>query len=205
MLPVASKPGKIADEANVSSKACSLGVGCSAKESAERKEDTMGFWVSSECPKCGADIDTRLYGLSSGLGPPTIRCGKCGQLIETRRRELSQMGPLGWLWLLLSSAIFAVGGGMLGGMSMAITRSFWVPGNWPDKLDFSKFFQDILIWGGAMLAIQIYRGICSLLRKPGEPFPGTYWNLQLDIQGKVCVLLIVIPVISLLLSFVFGP
>jgi hypothetical protein len=165
----------------------------------------MGFWVSSECPTCKADIDTRFYGLSSCLGPPTIRCGGCGQLIKTKRRELTQMGPVGFLWLILSSVIFALGGGILGSISMAISRSFWVPGTWPNKVDFSKFYQDTLIWGGLMLAIQIYRGIRSLLRKPGEPFPGTYWNLQIDVQGKVCVLLVGIPVISLLFSFVFGP
>lgn len=165
----------------------------------------MGFWIDSECPSCGKTIDTRLYGLSSGLGPPTILCGGCGQLIKTKRREVAQMGPLRLLWLLLSSALFVLGIGILGGLSMAITRSFWIPGRWPDKIDFSDFSQDGLFWGALMVALQIYRVIRSLLRSADKPFAGSYWNLQLDMQGKVCVILTVIPVGSWLLSLVFGP
>jgi len=165
----------------------------------------MGFWIDSQCPSCGNSIDTRMYGLSTGLGPPTILCGGCGQLIKTKRREVAQMGPFRLLWLLLSSALFVLGAGLMGGLFMAITRSFWKPGPWPDKIDFTYYFWDGLLWGALMVALQVYRVIRSLLRSADEPFVGSYWNLQLDMQGKVCAILTVIPVGSWLLSLVFGP
>ena len=165
----------------------------------------MGFWIDSSCPTCGKSIDTRMYGLSSGLGPPMLRCGGCAQLIKTTRREVAQMGPLRVVWLLLASGILVLGGGLMGGLSMAITRSFWIPGTWPDKLSFDHFFQDGLIWGSLMIALQVYRVIRSLLRSGDEPFPASYWNLQIDMQGKMAVLLTFIPVGSWLLSLVFGP
>jgi hypothetical protein len=56
-----------------------------------------------------------------------------------------------------------------------------------------------------MIVLQCYRIIRSLLRRADNPFAGTRWNLQFDVQGKVCLILTGIPVVSWLLSIVFGP
>ncbi|MDZ7344836.1 MAG: hypothetical protein ONA90_10035 [candidate division KSB1 bacterium] len=49
------------------------------------------FYTEIKCPYCKAGIDMWLLGLNSGLGPPLLACGKCGQIVQTGRRESSKM------------------------------------------------------------------------------------------------------------------
>lgn len=81
----------------------------------------VGSIETLRCPRCRRGFDTRVYGISSGLGPPAIRCRSCDAVVATDRIEWRDMSLLRRVRYVLLSLVYMVFLGYLGAVS---TRGF---------------------------------------------------------------------------------
>jgi hypothetical protein len=91
----------------------------------------------------------------------------------------------------------------MGALSFSMAQGLWTQPRWQFANGVAA--AGFVFWAGAALVVQSYRAICSHRRQDEEPFHANYWNLQIDVQGKFIMAWVAVPVVSWLLSLVFGP
>lgn len=157
-----------------------------------------------KCP-CGHTLETRILGLCSQLGPPTVRCPGCGSEVESGRAEWPDMSRLARVRYFVMSLVYVGIVGFLGGYSYGAARDYWLrrPHATDELPDFTGpvFVTGFLLWGGAVVLLQFYRIFASILRsgrRRSRPIRG-FWNLQTSLQLKVLTLLLLIPAFAWLI------
>ncbi|WP_309735155.1 hypothetical protein [Chamaesiphon sp. OTE_75_metabat_556] len=151
-----------------------------------------------KCQNCGFPIEMRLFSVSSGIGPAEINCVKCGELVDTGRREWGEMSSSnkGRFYVVTLLYIFMLG--LLTGNFIDQAYQLWNKDPVIVNLRYEAMpFQMFAVAGGvAAVLLQIYRIRDSTRRSRrtnnkltmSEFMLGIQWNLQF----KCLVFLIVI-------------
>jgi hypothetical protein len=122
--------------------------------------------VIVSCPKCGMAFSGRLFGITSGLGPPTFQCASCGHLIASGKDEWPRLGfgrraryvvvsllygaLLGFLYAIAVLGAYRTAGRIVTGAEPTLTGVLLVA-----------------VWaafGVAVLGVQAYRVVASIRR-----------------------------------------
>ncbi len=146
------------------------------------------------CAKCSFPFDCRILGFSSGLGPPVIVCPVCKSLIHTDRQEWDDFSENQRQKYLGYTIFYTVAVGLMGGFASEIAHHCWVYGIEKNGIFFDVLLPASLLWAGTAIAIQIYRVHCSLQRYSHHRYRpytgGLFFNCQVDLQFKVCIVLV---------------
>lgn len=148
------------------------------------------------CPECGRALDAHMYCLFTGLGPSRVECPKCGCAFESKRKEWNDLHWMGKLRFFALSVFYALILGLTGGIFWVLTgpEGFAPPEtSSPDPFALLKMLPGIVGVVIAIAAVQIYRIITSLRRQretDQASFRATFWNLQLNVQLKMGIVLI---------------
>jgi hypothetical protein len=144
------------------------------------------------CENCGHNVEAHLS-IYSGLGPPRRRCSKCGKPYYTGRQEWPTFSAGRRVWFIVYSfAAAAVVGGLAWGMAAA-TFGAIRDRSW--EVDLGRYWVVGILagtcWAGAILALQAFRKSSSVRRfQAGDKvYKGRFWNLQVEVELKVMVVL----------------
>jgi hypothetical protein len=159
-----------------------------------------------KCTNCGTAVDFRIMGVSSNLGPPVVTCHWCKQVMSSERLEWDDMATRTKVFYVVMSIVYAAVVGLLGGMAVDATVQFIQTGAMRFRYGWSEpaFWIGAAVYGALTVLLQIYRVHCSRWRSrtaPGQPIKGFVFNVQTYLQGKVLLLVIVVPGILWLVSW----
>ena len=151
----------------------------------------MHFSIQS-CTQCQNPLETRILGLCSGLGPPTVRCSKCGlvnTLVRKEWRDFSALDVARYLTIsVLAIAGFALVGAIVGCLSYPIPDVPW--GKRPVDATNPGFVPGAVVFSLLALSLQLYRIASSRsCNAPSQlvPFPQSWHQLQTNLQAKACL------------------
>lgn len=141
------------------------------------------------------------FGISSLLGPPVVACHRCGTPVATGRVEWCDFDRFGKGWFFGVSILYLAMLGFFGGISTDATYQFVHDGTWKDSLRFSEstFWLGVGVWAMFVVFTQAYRIVSSLRRSQAteqKPLPRSLRSLQIGMQLKCFLLLVLIPALA---------
>jgi len=154
-------------------------------------------YLPVRCRQCTSAVDVSLFGLSTFLGPPIVRCHWCGYPVETERLEWQQFPRRAKVWFLGVSLLYVILGGLLGGLSFDVSYELARTGEFPASWRFGapSFMAGCVFWAALVVAIQVYRIRCSSVRsreQVAKPLRGSFFSVQLGLHAK-CLALLILP------------
>jgi len=179
-----------------------------------RSNQVLEVDVLTLCPRCHRAVDNRIFGVSTGLGPPLVRCPKCATEFRTERKEWAQFSNGEVARFALLTVLYFVGCAVTGaavhqllyctmffGRCNGVGVDHWTLGNaGPGGA----------LFGVLVLATQLHRVRCSHARV-AAPAPvvvvPSRWDLQLSVQNKFRAVFICLCILAMLMLFahvIFG-
>ncbi len=147
------------------------------------------YWFTLHCPHCRTHVDMRLFGITSMLGQPDVKCRKCKAVFESGRYEWVDLYVNHKVFYVIVSAVYAAFAGFLGGFMTMLWYNYGVHGReqFPPSPD-AAFYVGAVIWAVGVLGLQAWR-VCRSVRRTScnaESVPETsFWNLDSDLQLKL--------------------
>ena len=168
----------------------------------------MGTVFLVSCPNCDDTVDAYL-GIHTGLGPPRLKCGRCGKKFPTGRREWPEMSPGRKGWFVFFSLVCICAGAFLAGAMNALAfRAGYTLKETVALEDpaFTRVMYPLVgFWAVLLILLQGYRVHCSIRRwqRPTRRLPrAPWWSLQLGAQIKVAFVAIGLSVVAFLVGLI---
>jgi hypothetical protein len=164
--------------------------------------------VITLCPRCRRAVDNKMFGVSTRLGPPLVRCAKCATEFRTDRKEWAHFSLRERSQFTLLTVLYLAGCGVTGafvyqlfyctmffGTCSGVGVDHWTCGNaGPGGA----------LFGVLVLATQWHRVRTSQARvtapAPVVVVPST-WDLQLSVQNKFRAVFVFLCILSMLMLF----
>ena len=163
------------------------------------------------CPHCKNVVDLNIVSLSSGLGAPVVRCGKCSRPVRTGRKEWESFGGSDQARFFAMSGVYAAAGVVFGHIFGAMAYHVLTNG-FVDEGEFNNGgdFWGALIVPVFLMTVQAYRVIDSKRRNApaevrswdDESIPkNMLFGWQCCVQGKMLLLFAAVAAFVCLIGF----
>lgn len=141
-------------------------------------------------------VETRYVGLYTGLGPPIVVCGNCGELVRVGRKEWESFVTTDRRRFVIASVVevvaFSFAGAILGGAAVkAFSRLPWAEKT--TGLSVSGFYFGAAMFALLGTALQTYRVVASKRRSASDveaPYMRRILELQTNLQLKATILIL---------------
>ena len=156
------------------------------------------YFTLKNCPHCGNILDLNILSLSSGLGAPVLRCGKCSRPVRTGRKEWESFEDSDRTRYLVVSGVYAAAGVVFGYVFGAMAYHVLTNG-FADK---GEAYNAGNFWGALLVpvfltAVQAYRvrdskrrdAPAGVVPRDDESVPkNMLFGWQCFVQGKMLLL-----------------
>jgi hypothetical protein len=163
-----------------------------------------------KCPGCNKEIGggiSKVYGIriKTGLGPEQVRCGKCGQVIETGLLEWQHMSTGQKVCYGILSVINSAVGSFMPGLSIFFFADRFV--GLPSQGDVTNrvMLTSFLVFFMILLSLQVLRVEFSNRRvdeTTQEIMKASFWSWQLNFQMVVLLAGLALFVLGALAFFI---
>lgn len=164
--------------------------------------------VVTLCPQCHRAIDNKMFGVSTRLGPPLVRCPKCRTQFRTDRREWAELSRAERVRFFLLTTLYLGGCGVTGafayqglyctiffGKCSGVGVDYWT---WVSAAPGGALF-------GILVLLTQWHRVRTSQARMAAPAPVVVvpraWDLQLGLQNKFRAVFIVLCILSLLVLF----
>jgi hypothetical protein len=145
--------------------------------------------VITQCPRCRRAVDNMMFGVSTHLGPPLVRCPKCATEFRTERREWTHFSKVERARFSLLTVVYLAGCGVTGATVYQLLYCTMFFGSCSgvgvDHLTWSNAGPGGVLFGALVLGTQWHRvrtsQVRATARDPIVVVPTT-WDLQLGVQ-----------------------
>lgn len=142
-------------------------------------------------PALSRAVDSKMFGVSTGLGPPIVRCPKCTTEFGTERKEWAHFSPAERVRFSLLTVLYLAGCAVTGAAvyQLLYCTTFFgrCSGVGVDHWSWGNAGPGGALFGVLVLATQWHRLRTSHARVTA-PAPvievASTWNLQLSVQNK---------------------
>ena len=148
----------------------------------------MAAYLISCCTNCSNPVSID-FGIHSGLGPASIQCSNCGEVIETDRSEWTDKTSAGKLRYILFSNIYVYAGAFFGALCIRGAFHLWQNPYQENMTLAGPGIAPGIIFGALLvLYVQITRVFASIKRSKNpdtSPYKPPLFNFQIFIIPKV--------------------
>ena len=167
----------------------------------------MSGYLISCCTNCYNPISLD-FGIHSGLGPASVQCSNCGEVLETDRSEWTDKTSAGKLRYILFSNIYLYVGAFFGSLCFRFAFHLWQNPSQDQIPPIGPGITSGFIFGALLvLYVQIARVFASIKRSKNQdtlPYRPPLFNFQIFVIPKVLGIMFSIPLFTWLIRIGLG-